>query len=222
MLETRVGSESNFYEMSVETLNGEDLCMLDDVDLDSDFLEDCFDEHYTIRRKSQSGCASRNVVEKKNSDTEPTRRRCSTNSRNDMNYSCTPEVDTLDNIRTETVHGTTTKQLENQDVFSGNSKKCPQDESSCVAEFQVKYNNALNNLASSMQRSQLSRAKILSRRRNQVFPINNTHIVEPNHRSYSRLTELLSGRSSTLTAALQQSRKQLESYVDSTYINAPI
>lgn len=80
------------------------------------------------------------------------------------------------------------------------------------------YNEALNNLAFSMRRTELSRAELI-RQRNSMSHVS-AHIPQVSNPSVptqsthlTGLAGLLSGKSSSLTAGLEQSRRQLREYM---------
>jgi len=243
MLGSSSRTEDADDEMSCETMVKDDILMLDDVDFDAEFLEDCFDPTYSIRRKSVEGCVSNTTPEsehlptndytQKQSITTPesellptidyTQKQSNRYSMLDPEHSFTPDIfSSDDDINGDITECAGTDQLGEQATFSKNKEIHPESNVSKDSEFQVKYNRALNNLASSMQRSQLSRAEILSRRDNPSSSINNSSLAQPSPQALSGLARLLSGRSSTLTVALQQSRKQLKSYMDLMYTNEQI
>ena len=92
------------------------------------------------------------------------------------------------------------------------------------AEFSPEqYSEALTNLASSMRRTELSRAELLRQRNNmtrysqapqQMVPLS----APPS--SMNSLTGLLTGKRTTLTVGLEQSRKQLREYMTRMNYNA--
>mmetsp|Transcript_12477 Transcript_12477/g.15644 ORF Transcript_12477/g.15644 Transcript_12477/m.15644 type:complete len:236 (+) Transcript_12477:187-894(+) len=85
------------------------------------------------------------------------------------------------------------------------------------------YSEALTNLASSMRRTEMSRAELLRQRSNmtqysqapqQMVPLS----APPS--AMNSLTGLLTGKRSTLTVGLEQSRKQLREYMTRMNYNA--
>ena len=109
------------------------------------------------------------------------------------------------------------------------------------------YNAALNNLASSMKRSELSRIQVLRHRetlsraprRRETISCVTTHrdaishvpmhrnnlprtSVRPALSNLSSLSDLLSGKRTALTAGLEQSRKQLRMYMSLMNTNQPL
>lgn len=72
----------------------------------------------------------------------------------------------------------------------------------------VAYTTSLHNLTSSIKRSEMSRARVLE----YLTSLSNLH-RQPSPSSMNRLTDLLSGKRTALTAGLEESRSQLRKYM---------
>jgi len=88
------------------------------------------------------------------------------------------------------------------------------------------YNAALENLASSMRRSEMSRVQVLRHRDSRISlaPRRNSLSCAPRKPAPSTmngLADLLSGKRSALTAGLEQSRNQLRMYMSLLNKNQP-
>ena len=92
-------------------------------------------------------------------------------------------------------------------------------------------NIALDNLASSMKRSELTRAQLMQHRAGSVTYSNTTNAPPPppqqssplslNISNFSRLADLLSGKRTALTAGVEYSRNQLRMYMEAINTNQP-
>eukprot|EP00568_Trieres_chinensis_P008736 CAMPEP_0183302808 /NCGR_PEP_ID=MMETSP0160_2-20130417/8463_1 /TAXON_ID=2839 ORGANISM="Odontella Sinensis, Strain Grunow 1884" /NCGR_SAMPLE_ID=MMETSP0160_2 /ASSEMBLY_ACC=CAM_ASM_000250 /LENGTH=204 /DNA_ID=CAMNT_0025465625 /DNA_START=94 /DNA_END=708 /DNA_ORIENTATION=+ len=74
------------------------------------------------------------------------------------------------------------------------------------------YNTMMEKLALSMKRSEMSRAQIMRQRKQSMTSTSGVSVV-PQSQTVSNLSRFLNGSQSTLTSGLDQSRRQLASYM---------
>eukprot|EP00592_Proboscia_alata_P007306 CAMPEP_0194354594 /NCGR_PEP_ID=MMETSP0174-20130528/2714_1 /TAXON_ID=216777 /ORGANISM="Proboscia alata, Strain PI-D3" /LENGTH=211 /DNA_ID=CAMNT_0039123597 /DNA_START=33 /DNA_END=668 /DNA_ORIENTATION=+ len=194
--------------------NNDDI-MLEDVDLDvdiveldDDFFDDCFEQQ-----------ASNNHVDTPEQQF-PSERTTAMHSE-ETNLDRTPSAisDLLIPMNTTLYdnHGCTSIDQIGEKIASCHKQMNSTQDTKQMTQFQFEYSCALNNLASSMRRSELTRSEILRQRQN-----SDEQQPRPTPQALSGLAGLLSGRSSTLTVALGQSRKQLKSFVEVMHQTSPI
>lgn len=184
--------------MSDGTWNKDEVMLLDEVDLDDSFLEDCY---FSFKQVS--------------AEQEELEDRLTSSDDSPMPFKYAQPVGSTKSIELTSTHS----DAEEQQCDS------PTKISGYDENFLEEYSRALKNLALSMRRSELTRAQILCQgKQHQSSKWINTHNQQMStipQRSHPRLqtilglSGLLSGRSSTLTLGLEQSRRQLKSYVES-------
>ena len=189
-----------FLDLAYGVWDKDDMMILDDADLEADFLDkhiDFDDDFLQISETDPDPLQVFSVDE----------------------IESTQQLEASNNICSERMKTSGCAQIEPHQTSFSHQTNEPQNTTYDSTEFRAKYNRALNNLASSMQQSELTRTQIIYQRQNQAHECNNGNILHPSSQSLSGLASLLSGRSSTLTVALEQSRTQLKSYMDSAYSN---
>mmetsp|Transcript_27709 Transcript_27709/g.31994 ORF Transcript_27709/g.31994 Transcript_27709/m.31994 type:complete len:207 (-) Transcript_27709:485-1105(-) len=192
-------STASSLDMSDGTWHEDEVMLLDEVDLDDSFLEDCFISFKHVNAQQEE---SRDPLI--SSDASP------------MAVESAQSVGSTESIELASTHSDVEQQCDSPKKISGSDKN-----------FSEEYSRALNNLASSMRRSEFSRAQILRQGKQDQSPSwMNTHgqqmsqIQQRSHpcpQTVLGLSGLLSGRSSTLTLGLEQSRRQLKSYMESVH-----
>lgn len=198
-----------FLDLADGVWDKDGLPMLDDTDIGLDFLEGCIDDEFDVLHISESDIVGDiNFVDR--SKLKPTAESNDISSIGAQQNSCTKQMEIVACDRLK---------LDRSPLpVSINQSRHATCENT---EFQAEYNRALRNLAFSMQKSDSTRKQIIYQRQKQGTQFYNRNIIHTSHQSLSGLDDLLSGRSSTLTIALEQSRNQLKSYMDIVHKNIP-
>jgi len=193
-------STASSLDIADSTSTKDGVMLLDEVDLDDSFLEDCFVSYWQMSAQQQELNDPLIRSDASLMSVEGAQSTCSVNS-----------------IESTSTHSDAEQQQCDR----------PNKISSSDKFFSEEYSRALKNLASSMRRSELTRSKILRQRKQdqssrwrntqgqQMLPMQQRS--HPSPQTILGLSSLLSGRSSTLTLGLEQSRRQLKSYTESVH-----